>query len=282
MLFFDLHCDTLTKAFKTQQSLHNNNLAVDFNKGEFFSKWCQCFAVFIDDKCKNPYEFYQSVLLNYKNYKQSAPKNLTAILTVENGLLLENDITRVEALKKDGVKGITLTWNGENSIASGINTSGGLKPFGYKVINEMNRLKIACDLSHINTQGFFEAVSLSDYPYASHSCCCAVKNHPRNLTDEQILKLKDKNGIIGICLYPLFCGDEIFEGVYQNIMHLINLGATKNIAIGSDFDGCDMPRELSNITKIIDLYEFLKGKKIAEQILEGIFYKNAQNFFLRL
>lgn len=282
MRFFDLHCDTLTTAYDTKQNLFNNDLAVDFNKGRSFTKWCQCFAIWINDKCENPYEFYQKVLLEYKNYKQDLPENLTVILTVENGLLLENDITRVEALKRDGVKALTLTWNGENCIASGVKAKGGLKRFGRDVITEMNRLKIACDLSHINAEGFFEAVSLANYPFASHSCCSVVKNHSRNLTDEQILKIIDKNGIIGICLYPEFCGDNVFEGVYQNIKHLINFGAAKNIAIGTDFDGCDMPNELLNITKITDLYKFLMGKKIAEQILEGIFYENAQNFFLRL
>ena len=282
MRFFDLHCDTLTKTYETKQSLFNNNLAVDFNKGQVFSKWTQCFAVWIDDKCQNPFDFYKKVLLQYKHYKQNAPKNLTPILTVENGSLFENDILRVEKLKKDGVKAITLTWNNDNCIASGVKAKGGLKPFGREVIGEMNRLKIACDLSHINTQGFFEALRLTDYPFASHSCCDAVKNHPRNLTDKQILKILDKNGIIGICLYPLFCGADIFAGVYQNILHLINLGATENIAIGTDFDGCDMPNELSNITKIVNLYKFLQRKNITEQTLEKIFYENAKNFFLRL
>lgn len=282
MRFFDLHCDTMTKAFETKQSLFNNNLAVDFNKGQIFSKWTQCFAIWIDDKRQNPFDFYKKVLLDYKRYKQNEPKNLTPILTVENGSLLENDISRVETLKKDGVKAITLTWNNDNCIASGVKAKGALKLFGREVIGEMNRLKIACDLSHINIEGFFEALRLADYPFASHSCCDAVKNHPRNLTDAQILKIIDKNGIIGICLYPLFCGDSVFEGVYKNILHLINLGATENIAIGTDFDGCNMPNELSDITKIVNLYKFLQEKNIAEQVLEGIFYKNAQNFFLRL
>lgn len=282
MHFFDLHCDTLTTAFETKQTLFNNMLAVDFNKGYVFSKWTQCFAIWIDDKCKNPYYFYQKVLLEYKHYKQNAPKNLTPILTVENGTLLENDITRVAALKRDGVKALTLTWNGENCIASGVKSSGGLKQFGCDVINEMNRLKIACDLSHINQEGFFEAVKIAEYPFASHSCCMAVKNHPRNLTDEQILKILDKNGIIGICLYPLFCGDSVFEGIYKNILHLVDLGAKDHIAIGTDFDGCDMSNEVNNITKIVNLYKFLQKRNIAEQTLEKIFYENANNFFLRL
>ena len=282
MHFFDLHCDTLTKAFNTHQDLYNNNLSIDFNKGSKFSKWSQCFAIWIEDKAENPYNFYRLVLSNYKEYIKKAPKNLKCYLTVENGSLLENDIDRLKQLKNDGVVAITLTWNGENCIASGVKAEGGLKPFGYKVIEEMNRLKIACDLSHINEQGFFEAVKLSDYPFASHSCCAVIKEHPRNITDEQILKIVDKNGIIGICPYPVFCGEDVFEGVYQNILHLINLGARENIAIGTDFDGCDMADKLSDITKIHNLYNYLLSKKITDQTLQKIFYKNAQNFFSRL
>lgn len=282
MRFFDLHCDTASKAFETKQNLLKNNLAIDFNKGSAFSEWSQCFAVWIDDKNEKPYEYYRTVLSKYKEYINSAPNNLKPYLTIENGSLLDNKIDRVEILKNDGVKALTLTWNGENCIASGVKAHGGLKSFGREVISELNRLKISCDLSHINEQGFFEAVKLSDYPFASHSCCNEIKKHPRNLTDEQIFKIIDKNGIIGICLYPEFCGENIFEGVYQNILHLIKLGAIENIAIGTDFDGCDMPYEMSDLTKIIDLFKFLQMKNITEQTLEKIFYKNAENFFLRL
>ena len=282
MRFFDLHCDTLTKAFETNQSLIKNNLAIDFDRDCGFSKWNQCFAIWIDDNNQNPYEYYQKVLLTYKEYQKLAPENLKSYLTVENGSLLDNDIERVEILKNDGVKALTLTWNGENCLASGVKSEGGLKPFGRDVIGELNRLKIACDLSHINEQGFFEAVKLSNYPFASHSCCNEIKKHPRNLTDEQIFKIIEKDGIIGICLYPEFCGKDIFEGVYQNISHLIKIGAVDNIAIGTDFDGCDMPNEMSDITKVVNLFGFLQRKNITDQTLEKIFYKNATDFFLRL
>lgn len=282
MRFFDLHSDTLTKAFDTNQSLLKNKLAVDFAKGSLFENLTQCFAIWIDDLNNNPYGYYGNVLLKYNEYRNKSPKNLTTILTVENGSLLENEITRVEALKNDGVKALTLTWNGENCIASGVKASGGLKPFGYDVISKMNQFKIACDLSHINQEGFFEAVKIAEYPFVSHSCCMAVNSHLRNLTNKQIFKILEKDGIIGICLYPAFCGKDIFEGVYKNIIHLINLGAEKNIAIGTDFDGCDMPNELSDITKIVNLYKFLQKKNIAERTLEKIFYENANNFFSKL
>ena len=282
MRFFDLHCDTLTKAFDTNQTLLKNKLAVDFEKGLIFENWTQCFAIWINDSNNNPYEYYKNVLFKYNEYKNKAPENLTTILTVENASLLENEITRVEDLKNDGVKALTLTWNGENCIASGVKAIGGLKPFGYDVICEMNRFKIACDLSHINQEGFFEAVKIAEYPFASHSCCMPVKNHPRNLTDKQILKILDKNGMIGICLYPLFCGEDVFEGIYKNILHLVDLGAKDHIAIGTDFDGCDMPNKLSDITKMVNIYKFLQKKNITEQTLEKIFYENANNFFLRL
>lgn len=282
MDFFDLHCDTALECYKRNCNLSHNNLAIDQDNADVFGKWYQCFAVFINDDTKEPFEFYKSVLYGFKK-KLNPPENLCPIFTVEGGVVIENDISRLYALKSDGIKAITLTWNGENQIACGVDCEGGLKPFGREVIREMNSLNIACDLSHLNVQSFFDCAELGDKIFASHSCSKTVFDHKRNLTDEQLKVIAQKGGVVGICFYPAFLGaDNVFEKIYENIYHLLCLEMEDNISIGGDFDGCVMSNELRSIAQIPDLYRFLEGKGLNKSLLDKIFFKNAFKFFSKL
>lgn len=281
MRFFDLHCDTVTALLSSEEALERNSLAVSFEKAQCFENWCQCFAIWINDGLKDPFGFYCTALKKYKSSVENAPPNLTSFLTVEGGTLIENDISRIEALEGDGVCALTLTWNGENNIASGASAQGGLKPFGRAVIAELNRLSMICDLSHLNKKSFFECLEIADLPMASHSCCETVHPHKRNLDDEQLRLLAQKGGIVGVCLYKEFLGGNIYEGFYKNIMHLLDLGLEEYIAIGTDFDGCDMPSEMPDISKIPLLMTYMLNKGFSQALLDKIFYENAASFFAR-
>lgn len=282
MRFFDLHCDTVTSLLSNGGTLTKNDLAVSFEKARCFEKWSQCFAIWINDGMKDPFGFYHNVLKKYKSETQNAPPDLTCFLTVEGGTLIENDLSRIEALKNDGVCALTLTWNGENNIASGACAQGGLKSFGKEVISELNRFSMICDLSHLNKESFFSCLEIADIPMASHSCCKKIHSHRRNLDDEQLKLLAQKGGIIGVCLYSEFLGGDVFENFYKNISHLLDLGLHRYVAIGTDFDGCEMPEEMSDITKIPALYEYMLAKGFSRSLLDDIFYQNAANFFARI
>lgn len=283
MRFFDLHCDTPYKCFMEKRGFNDSFLAVSVVGGNIFSEWKQCFAVWIKDDIVNPFEFYKSVISDFKEKLSDAPNNLKPIFTVEGGALLENDIERLYELSNDEIKVLALTWNGKNSLASGVYAEGGLSILGREAIKVMNDLKMACDLSHLNGEGFYEAVEISQYPVLTHSCCEAVFSHPRNASDEQIKLISERNGLIGLCLYPEFLGgDDVFESVYKHLYYLLNLGADRNICIGSDFDGADMSPKLKSIENVPRLYDFLYSKGLSGGILDDIFYKNAENFFLKL
>ena len=154
MDFFDLHCDTPTECYNNNCAFLNNNLAVSDEKGSVFDNWHQCFAIWIDDKLYNPYAYYKNVLNDFKAKLKGAKKSLIPLFMVEGGCLLENEAERVYELENDGIRMLTLTWNGENQIASGAYASGGLKPFGRHVIELLNDCKIATDLSHLNRKLF--------------------------------------------------------------------------------------------------------------------------------
>jgi len=282
MNYFDLHCDTPLKCYKEKLFPDSEKLSVYFSAAKKFDNWYQTFAIWINDDTPEPFILYKKMLEDFKSKLKSKPDNLNPILAVEGGAMLENDIERTLILKEDNIKFLTLTWNGENSIAGGSQTDQELTEFGKRVIKRLNNYKIACDLSHINEKSFYPAIQLSDYPLATHSNCYSLCNHPRNLKDEQIKLIAEKGGIIGLNFYPAFlCGD-VYEAIYQNIFYLADKGYENNIAIGSDFDGADMNEKLDNISKVSDLYHFLYEKKLDKKLLGKIFFENAQNFVAKL
>ncbi len=283
MNFFDLHCDTPYKCYSKNLSFDDDSLSVSANGMDCFEKWHQCFAVWISEDIRNPFEYYKNVLNNFKMFVKPLKNDFVPIFTIEGGTLIQNDLSRIEVLKSDGIRVLTLTWNGENQIASGVNALGGLKSFGKQVINALNEKRIAVDLSHLNRESFFNAIEHSKYPIATHSCCDNVFSHKRNLTDEQIRLLVKRGGIVGLCLYPAFLGEgDVFYNVYKHIYHLLDMGFEDSIAIGSDFDGADMDVTLNKITDIPLLYEKICELGIKEKILNKIFFHNANNFFLKL
>lgn len=282
MKFFDLHCDTAYRCYNDGLSFCDDLLAVNSKKSENFEKWHQCFAIFIKDGLQNPFEYYKNALSNFKNELLNKPDNLTPIFTVEGGLLIENDLGRIETIHNDGIRALTLTWNGENQIAGGADTDVGLKDFGRQVIEWLNHFDIAVDLSHLNKKSFYEAIELSKNPIFTHSCLETVNKHRRNIDDNQLKLLVEKGGIFGLCFYPEFLGSgDVFENVYKNIYHILDLGFENNLSIGSDFDGADMSDKLYDISAVPNLYNFLLSKNIDEKTLNKIFFENAYNYFYK-
>ena len=278
MNYFDLHCDTPYECYFKKQDFLQNNLAVSGEKGTVFKNWKQVFAVWIRDDLDEPYKLYKSVLKDFKAKLKDKPDNLTPYFSVEGGAVIEADIDRLYELKEDGICALTLTWNGENRIAGGSKTDKGLTYFGKRVIKEMNSLNMLCDLSHLNEKSFYSAVELADFPLATHSNSKRVFDCPRNLDDNQLKMIAEKGGIVGLCFYTKFLGVDVPQKLYENIYHMLELGLENNIAVGSDFDGADMPGELCDISKIPFLYANLLKKGISKTILDKIFYKNAENY----
>jgi len=135
MDFFDLHCDTATKIYDNNTDFDNKSLSVNSSCAGLFDKWFQCFAVFIPENISEPFFYYENVIKRIKDVLSKADiKNLLPIYTVEGGSLLDRDLSRIDKLKSDNIKALTLTWNNENNIAGGAYSDADLKPFGIEVI----------------------------------------------------------------------------------------------------------------------------------------------------
>lgn len=282
MDYFDLHADTPFECHKTGQGFYVNRLAISVSQAELFESWSQTFAFWIRDDCTDPYGLYSKMRSDFLLKLKPVPKNFTPVFAVEGGAVLEDRVDRISILKTDGIKLLTLVWNGENRIGGGIKSEKPLTEFGKRVIEKMNEAKMGCDLSHMNRKGFFAAAERAEFPLCSHSNCFSVSPHPRNLSDEQIRLVAQKGGVIGLCFYPEFLKGEPFEAIYSNIAHLLYMGMEDHIAIGSDFDGAVMDERLSSPRHIPALRDFLARKGMENNLLHKIFYLNAHNFIAKL
>lgn len=125
---------------------------------------------------------------------------------VENGYPIGTDITLLKKYYDLGARYVTLCHTKNNQICTSstdkdtLNKSG-LSDFGKEVVKEMNRLGIIVDVSHISDKSFYDVIELSKTPViASHSCSRAMCNNPRNLSDDMLVKLAEKGGVVQMCI----------------------------------------------------------------------------------
>src|SRR5574344_196870 len=134
---------------------------------------------------------------------------LSVFLGMENGLPIQDDLSLLRLFYDMGVRYMTLTHTGNNNICDSCATKekrwNGLSPFGIEVVKEMNRLGMLIDVSHISDDSFRDVIKYSSSPVvATHSCCRAIANHPRNLTDQMIKDIAATGGVVQINFYPPF------------------------------------------------------------------------------
>lgn len=189
----------------------------------------------------------------------------TVFLGIENGCALAGNIDNIDYFYRLGVRYITLCHNGDNllcdSAMQSLDTHNGLSEFGRQVVLKMNAVGMMVDVSHVGEKSFWDTVALSTKPIiASHSCCKVLRNHPRNLTDEQIRAIARSGGVVQICLYKHFLADTDVATVadaVRHIKHVVELVGVDYVGIGSDFDGggeiagATSENQLINITKAL-------------------------------
>jgi membrane dipeptidase len=141
-----------------------------------------------------------------------AAGKIAALMGVEGGHTIENDPRVLEVLYRLGVRYMTLTWAISTDWAGSSGDSGrnrGLSAMGRGIVARMNRLGMMVDISHVSDSTFWEALKVTRAPLiASHSCCRALCDHPRNLTDDMLRALAKNGGVAQINFYSGFLDGE--------------------------------------------------------------------------
>ena len=306
MSYIDFHCDTLSRLLEhPEENLVENTGHIDLRRLLSVGTLAQFFACYVDteypaftashyDDVLKMAETLKTTLagnpsaalaLNYEDYLKNRQENkLSCFLTVEEGGVLENDMQRLYQLHDIGIRLITLTWNHENCLGFPHNMNSvpgtGLKPFGIDVIKEMERLKMLIDVSHLSDQGFYDVLKNTTRPFvASHSCCRDVFGHSRNLTDQMIHDLGERQGLVGINFYGEFMSNNntsTIEEIIHHLKHLINVGGLDIAAIGSDFDGIDGNLEITGCQDMPLLFNAMEKAGFKPSEIDAVCYKNAE------
>lgn len=235
-----------------------------------------------------------------KNIKDG---KMTALLTIEEGGVCLGNIEFLRNFYRLGVRMMTLTWNFKNEIATPNidyfaidrdkvrgadvlpNVTDGLTEFGIEVVKEMNKLGMVIDCSHLGDKGFYDVIKYSTKPIVcSHSCSRSVCNHPRNMTDDMLFKLKENGGVVGINYCQGFIKSDktlaTIKDVVKHIVYIKDLIGIDYIGLGSDFDGISNENiELKDASMMGELIAELKEQGFSEEDIDKICYKNVLRVF---
>ena len=211
------------------------------------------------------------------------------MLSIEGAEIFEDGLHTIAAWREKGVRMVALLWNNENKLGQSAKSGSaqGLTDYGVQVVKEMQRLHMAVDTSHLNEAGFYDIFAKTNLPpMASHSCCKALCDHCRNLSDEQLRLLIREGGYVGINFYPYFLnvdGKATLETVVEHIDYICQMGGEKIVGFGSDFDGIDCcPIGLENPADIPALLNALRKRGYSEATIEDIAGKNLLRYFAML
>lgn len=301
------------------ERLISNSGHVDLDKLKRGKALLQNFALFVDGgSVDNPFEeavrmadlYYRELednkeviapVLSWRDIeKNKEAGKISALLTVEEGAVCRGDVAVLRMLYRLGVRMMTLTWNYENEIGHPNLKSGqygkisedgepfyriadkenGLTQKGIEIVEEMERIGMIIDVSHLSDAGFYDVWKYTKRPFvASHSNARAMCPWVRNLTDDMIRKIASRGGVIGLN----FCPDFLTEGhlgskdgitnpgtiasIVQHAKYITDIGGIECLGLGSDFDGIDTHEELPDYSYMPHLEEaFIKAGFLSSEV----------------
>jgi len=321
MKIVDLHCDTLSKLLKQKEAGEHYNLYkreghLDIEKMLSSDYLLQFFAAFVYMRdTDSPYErgkamadLFKQLCAEYSPYiapvhfYQDIVRNkergvISALLTIEEGGVLEGSLERLKEFYTKGVRLVTLTWNFPNEIGYpgkleekpilekplDWKVGGeypGLTAKGIEIVETMQEQGIMVDVSHLSDAGFWDVATIMKKPFvASHSNARSICGHKRNLTDAQIRELAEHGGVMGLNFATQFLENDpqkvTLESFIKHIKHIIQVGGEEVLALGSDFDGIGTNPAMPHAGKLGDLFEAMADSGIAPSVIDKMQRDNA-------
>src|SRR5690625_104298 len=227
-----------------------------------------------------------NITTSYSEIEQAVREGkIAAVPTIEGGYSMEenNAIELLHQYNDLGVKAFGFTWNHSNALGEGANraypdgtpSEGGLTDLGEEVAKEMNEIGMMIDVSHMAESTFWDVIEVSDDPViATHSGVNELHDHQRNLTDEQLEALAENGGVLGIVFYPVFLGGNYVSDIVDHIDHAVDVMGIDHVALGSDFDGADMPEDLQDASELYKITDELQNRGYSNEDIKKILGEN--------
>lgn len=323
----DMHCDTIYAIWEGRKrgekiSLRENALMIDLMKLKKGNYSVQNFALFVEQKKgEGAFKQVKELLIVFQEEMQENQElisqvytvgdildnekkgKLSALLTVEEGGVCEGKLENLYFLYKQGVRMMTLTWNFPNEIGYPNisknrdcytpDVENGLTKTGICFVEEMEKIGMIIDVSHLSDAGFYDVLHHTKKPFvASHSNARAVCPWVRNLTDDMIRELGERGGVAGLNYCADFLRDRHFnnvdeatggaqkgeyifvEAIALHARYMADVGGIECVGLGSDFDGIPYNSEFSGADKIQRLVDAFAKKGFHESEIDKILYRN--------
>ncbi len=300
----DGHCDYLYGAVQSGYDLNDPKREQSIKLADMLAGGValQFFACWIDTTLHTPplhqciamIDAYERMLEENprltKFTRDFTPENgkIATLLAVEGGEAVDGSMAVLRVLYRLGVRAMTLTWNENNELSGAAMGKGnkGLSAVGKDIIDEMCRLGVAIDVSHLSDRGIEQILSRTTRPiFASHSNSRSVCNHPRALSDELIREIAKQGGTIGVNFYyQQLCKNSIasIEDVVHHIIHIVDVGGIGCCAIGSDFDGMQQyPKDLHTSRDFPALFNALSKAGFHDDEIYRIAYQNLHDYIVQ-
>ncbi|QDA30338.1 membrane dipeptidase [Thermococcus indicus] len=309
-MIFDAHSDLPTLIH--DERMNGRSLVLERNFERFFDPWVRARVMAIwtrperrGDATAYGFEVLNSLLKDIgeserfelvttvDGMKKAIEDGKVALwLSLEGGEPIGESLELLELFHRLGLRVLTLTWSLRNAIADGVfeRTGGGLTNFGVEVVGKAEELGILLDLSHINDRGFWDALDVTAFPIiASHSNTRKLCDHPRNLTDEQIKAIAERDGVIGAVAIPSFIHREkpTLERYVEHIAYMVDLAGYRHVGLGFDFvyylkgwSGRSI-EGFEDESRIPSLIERL-SETLSEKEVEAITFENFERVFERV
>jgi membrane dipeptidase len=223
---------------------------------------------------------------------EAALKNeiIAAVMHFEGAEAIDSELKNLEAYYDTGLRSLGLVWSRPNAFGSGVdftpNTSPdqgpGLTVAGHALVKACNRLGILVDVSHLNEKGFWDVAKISSAPLvASHSSIYSLSPSPRNLLDKQLEAIAASGGLVGINFAVGFLRSDNkrdpntpLSDLVRHFIYVAKRFGVEHVALGSDFDGATIPKELGDVSGLPKLLDALRASGFNEEDLARIAYKN--------
>ena len=215
---------------------------------------------------------------------------MATVLHFEGAEPIDRDFRMLEVLYESGLRSLGPVWSRPNIFGHGVpfrfpstpDTGPGLTDEGKALVRICNELRILIDLSHLNEKGFWDIAAMSSAPLvATHSNAHAICPHSRNLTDRQLAAIRHSGGVVGINYATCFLradgrmlADTPLEQLVRHADYLIEHLGVDGVALGSDFDGAVIPKEMATVAGLPHLVDAFRAAGYDEPTLKKLCFDN--------
>ncbi|WP_068317986.1 dipeptidase [Polycladidibacter hongkongensis] len=219
------------------------------------------------------------------------------VLHMEGAEAIDADLAALEVLYAAGLRSLGPVWSRATIFGHGVpmrfgvspDIGAGLSDAGRRLVQRCDQLGVLLDVSHLNEKGFWDLASISERPFvASHSNVHALTPHARNLTDKQLHAMAERGCLVGLNYSTRFLSKDgepepglSLERMIQHIDYLLEILGEDGVALGSDFDGCQVPDAIGDAAGLPHLIAAMHRAGYGEALIEKIAHKNWLGLFKR-